>query len=358
MPKRSSSKSKVYAVAVGRQPGIYHTWDECKDQVHGYPKSVYKSFLTRQDAEQFISQKQQQSGNIPTVGAASGSIETENRTTKRRKVGGTNNSSMVQAKAASPVEKIEPDDDCDGDVNCHNDSKTKTPSAASTRLPLPHKLWFHINFDGGSRENPNGVAGAGTHVLTRRFCELHKSHDATATTTTTVILRTKTDIRTYLGNNQGITNNQAEYEGAIAGLEYVLQTLKSQPQIPRSVQVIVQGDSNLVIQQMKGNWACRSSNLQPLFERAKRLVRDMELCCVDSNFNITYEHVYRSDNKIADALANQAMDAQKSWTTEEMQEEDDNDNDGHAPSKPDTPDNGDGGTGGSKGRKVGKIIHI
>lgn len=34
----------IYAVRVGKVPGLYKTWDECKDSVHGYPGAVYKKF--------------------------------------------------------------------------------------------------------------------------------------------------------------------------------------------------------------------------------------------------------------------------------------------------------------------------
>lgn len=43
-----------YAVKTGLTPGIYHTWEECKVQVHGYSGAVYKSFKTRQEAEAFL----------------------------------------------------------------------------------------------------------------------------------------------------------------------------------------------------------------------------------------------------------------------------------------------------------------
>ena len=35
---------KYYAVRVGKVPGIYQTWDECKKNVHGFPAAEYKSF--------------------------------------------------------------------------------------------------------------------------------------------------------------------------------------------------------------------------------------------------------------------------------------------------------------------------
>jgi hypothetical protein len=44
----------LYAVAVGRQPGIYRSWDECASQTNGYPNSKYKKFLTVEDAKAYI----------------------------------------------------------------------------------------------------------------------------------------------------------------------------------------------------------------------------------------------------------------------------------------------------------------
>ena len=38
---------KYYAVAVGKKPGIYTKWDECKAMVHGFPGAVYKRVLRR-----------------------------------------------------------------------------------------------------------------------------------------------------------------------------------------------------------------------------------------------------------------------------------------------------------------------
>lgn len=46
---------KFYAVRVGRDgPAIYQTWDECKAQVHGVQRAVYKSFPTLQQAQAFL----------------------------------------------------------------------------------------------------------------------------------------------------------------------------------------------------------------------------------------------------------------------------------------------------------------
>lgn len=39
-PKRPPKQGKKYAVAYGRRPGVYNTWQEAEQQVKGYPKSV------------------------------------------------------------------------------------------------------------------------------------------------------------------------------------------------------------------------------------------------------------------------------------------------------------------------------
>lgn len=48
---------KYYAVKVGKLPGIYNTWDECRENVNGYKGAIYKSFKTLQEAEAFAGVK-------------------------------------------------------------------------------------------------------------------------------------------------------------------------------------------------------------------------------------------------------------------------------------------------------------
>lgn len=45
---------KYYAVQVGKTPGIYFTWDDCKAMVDGYPGAKYKSFTSLAEAEAFV----------------------------------------------------------------------------------------------------------------------------------------------------------------------------------------------------------------------------------------------------------------------------------------------------------------
>lgn len=50
----ASKKSNFYAVYSGRVPGIYYTWDECKEQVNGFKKPQYKKFTNYNDALQYM----------------------------------------------------------------------------------------------------------------------------------------------------------------------------------------------------------------------------------------------------------------------------------------------------------------
>ena len=51
-----SKKSKFFVVWDGREPGIYKSWEECKQQTNAYPEAKYKGFITEAEArEAFLS---------------------------------------------------------------------------------------------------------------------------------------------------------------------------------------------------------------------------------------------------------------------------------------------------------------
>jgi len=45
---------KFYAVRRGKKTGVFTTWDECKEAVHGFSGAEYKSFATYEQADEFI----------------------------------------------------------------------------------------------------------------------------------------------------------------------------------------------------------------------------------------------------------------------------------------------------------------
>lgn len=58
---------KYYAVKQGRRCGVFHSWDECKKQVTGFPGAVFKSFQSYDEALTFTKGEQGsvQAGGLP-----------------------------------------------------------------------------------------------------------------------------------------------------------------------------------------------------------------------------------------------------------------------------------------------------
>lgn len=48
--------TKYYAVRKGRVPGIYASWDECKEQTEGFSGADFKSFKSYEQAAEWIGQ--------------------------------------------------------------------------------------------------------------------------------------------------------------------------------------------------------------------------------------------------------------------------------------------------------------
>jgi ribonuclease HI len=167
-----------------------------------------------------------------------------------------------------------------------------SPSNIATDVNI--HIFCEILFDGGSRGNP-GIGGAGA--------ELQCAWSMTAGEDAITTHKRKVQIRTYLDDKK-TTNNQAEYQGAISGLQEALKIVeecnnKYKIESPSGchVTMLVQGDSKLVINQLRGDYQCKSMNLQPLYAKAKQIVSDLgQLAILDA----TFEHIYRRFNSVAD----------------------------------------------------------
>jgi len=124
--------------------------------------------------------------------------------------------------------------------------------------------------DGGSRGNP-GPAGIGFVINSGLTRSCHGG--------------------AFIGE---ATNNEAEYKALIWGLENARQL--------HIEKLRVYADSELLINQLKGEYKVKSATLRPLFLEALTLARKFESC--------EFIHVYRENNQEADSLANEAMDQQ------------------------------------------------
>ncbi|WBO66655.1 bifunctional RNase H/acid phosphatase [Streptomyces camelliae] len=130
---------------------------------------------------------------------------------------------------------------------------------------------FIVEADGGSRGNP-GPAGYGAVVTDAATGE---------------ILAEEAE---YLGV---VTNNVAEYRGLLAGL-------RAAHALDPTATVRVRMDSKLVVEQMSGRWKIKHPDMKPLATQSRSIFPPDQ---------VTYEWIPREQNKHADRLANEAMDA-------------------------------------------------
>ncbi|WP_314172510.1 bifunctional RNase H/acid phosphatase [Streptomyces winkii] len=133
---------------------------------------------------------------------------------------------------------------------------------------------FVVEADGGSRGNP-GPAGYGAVVRDAGSGE---------------VLRETAE---FIGI---ATNNVAEYRGLIAGLRAAYE-------LDPHASVRVRMDSKLVVEQMSGRWKIKHPDMRPLAAEAQAVFPPGAVR--------GYEWIPRAENKHADRLANEAMDAGK-----------------------------------------------
>ena len=81
-------------------------------------------------------------------------------------------------------------------------------------------------------------------------------------------------------------------DGLIAALQWAVEQ--------GLTQFTVRGDSQLIIEQMRGNYKVKHEGLKPLYLQARMLVMQIG--------DVRFEHVPREQNKDADRLSNLGMD--------------------------------------------------
>lgn len=127
-----------------------------------------------------------------------------------------------------------------------------------------------IYTDGGSRGNP-GPSAAGY-----------------------VIINNNQEVIDQGGEYLGITtNNQAEYHGVRLGLEKAREL--------GYTQVDFRLDSMLVVNQMNGIYKIKNRELWPIHERIRNVMTHFE--------KVTFSHVRREFNQLADGMVNRTLDA-------------------------------------------------
>jgi ribonuclease HI/pterin-4a-carbinolamine dehydratase len=149
------------------------------------------------------------------------------------------------------------------------DELLETPAATVPAKPVVKRIKLFA--DGGSRGNP-GPSASGYVLMDLDNNIIFKSG-------------------VYLGIT---TNNQAEYQALKFGLE-AAQKLGAR-------EVAVHMDSMLVVNQMQGIFKVKNRDLWPIHESIKELAAQFK--------KVTYTHVPRELNKLADVEVNTTLDAE------------------------------------------------
>jgi len=127
--------------------------------------------------------------------------------------------------------------------------------------------------DGGSRGNP-GPAAVGVYIET---------------------------LGKKIGECIGVrTNNDAEYEALILGLQKVKQFTGKDKAKKTEVECYL--DSELVVKQLNHEYKLKEPRIQQYFIEIWNLMLEYE--------KVVFVHIPREKNKIADALVNEALDGQ------------------------------------------------
>ncbi|HPN96585.1 MAG TPA: ribonuclease HI family protein [Candidatus Moranbacteria bacterium] len=128
--------------------------------------------------------------------------------------------------------------------------------------------------DGGARNNPGPAAiGVWIETLDKKYAE-------------------------YIGEK---TNNEAEYEALIFGLKKIKALVGKEKTKETKIECYL--DSELVVKQLNHQYKLKEEYIQKNFIEIWNLMLDFQ--------KVTFCHIMREENKIADALVNEALDARE-----------------------------------------------
>jgi ribonuclease HI len=139
---------------------------------------------------------------------------------------------------------------------------------------------IYINTDGGARGNP-GPAGIGIVFFDENENEIHKYNEC-------------------IGE---ATNNQAEYRAIIKALEILKKSKWFSENNGDHAKVICRLDSQLVVEQINGNFKVKNDGIKSMIDQIRVLLSDFRA-------DISFIHIPREKNKLADKLVNNVIDTE------------------------------------------------
>ncbi len=153
---------------------------------------------------------------------------------------------------------------------------------------MPKSTVYHLNIDGASRGNPGPAAAAMVLMDESGRILLQKSK--------------------FLGVT---TNNVAEW----SALEGAVKTLVHFAQRQKNIEAVIRSDADLVVKQFNGKYKIRNPELKSIAGRIQTCLAKQP------NLRVSVLHVPRKENRLADRIANDALDALKSQAGKQQGEE-------------------------------------
>lgn len=237
---RGTILPKVYAVARGRKVGIVDNWEACKAATRGVSGCLFRSFSTQAEARAWLSVA---AGDGESAGAAT-----------------------APADAAA------------------------APALGLLRLG---PRGFVARFDGACLGNPGpGGAGALLYGLPPPHSSGARDYNVGHGVGVAQGWEVLWSGAEHVGG--GTTNNVAEYTGLLLALKAALRLGMGDGAL------LVQGDSELIIRQVLGEYQVRAPHLLVLHAEVMRTLAQLRSRKVD----VRFRHILRDKNAEADALSN------------------------------------------------------
>ncbi|XP_064547728.1 ribonuclease H1 [Drosophila montana] len=295
-----------YAVAHGRQVGIYDSWAQCQQQVNGFKGAIYKKFNTRQEAEQFI--------NPPMYQVAANGVPRQEHQQNRHE---------AKPKDFWPEDVVEQQEVTDEDLARVMEEVEGLPTQSGSR-----KRKAQTN-SSGNYKIPRHMSNADEPVALKKFGAFEFTMNAEGY----VIVYTDgsclgngrkdacAGFGVYFGDNHQlnaakpvlgrVTNNVGEIQAAIYAIKTALDLGITKLSINTDSQFLINSITKWVPGWKKRGW--RLPSMEPVknvvdFKELDELLQKNE---VQVNWNYVEAHKGIKGNEMADKLARQGSQLYK-----------------------------------------------
>lgn len=279
-----------YAVAKGRNPGIYNNWSECKSQVHQFSGPIFKKFSSKSDAEDFVKRYTSSSKKSSSISngkkLSSFKAKRSASTWQERKA----LSKVLSSKLCNKVPEAK---------KIKLDSENKTESINSVKP----------NSSSTSSQQTNYIVDADgyVNVYTDGACSSNGRKNA------------KAGIGVWFGDNHSLnlsqpvigraTNNMAEIQAVMKAAEQAKKAGIKKLKINTDSKFLISCITQWMPKWKKNGW--QTASKQPVINKTELIEMEKALQSLDVAWNHVNGHVGIYGNEMADKLAREGCENYK-----------------------------------------------